>query len=238
MADTDTHIDDEALLAEVARCSSKSEAAFNQLYERYRRRCLRFFASHGIPVGEAEDVYQETMMRVARYAKSFDGSGSARAWIWQIARNCYVDHLREQRAIREREVASDDLDADLASSGFPILEPLMRPEGGTAAVTVDPETLAKELEKFQSAVQEESVALDDVYANDAIRDCVQEGVGRFKTESVGQRYIALLLHVHGWSLKEIGLALGRTESATKVFLFECRKKIAPYISQCWEMSRG
>ncbi len=236
MADTDT--EDAALLTEVAAGNSRSEPAFNHLYERYRTPCLRFFVAHGISVTEAEDVYQETMMRVARRAQSFDGTGSARAWIWQIARNCRFDHLRVQLNIDDHEVSSDDLDANLGSAGFPMHEPLVRPEGGIDQVPADPQTLLKEFEKFQSAVVEESVALEDLYAQEAVRDCVREALCRFKAEEKPQRYQALMLQVQGCSMQEIGVALGRTASATKVFLFECRKKIAPYITQCWELSRG
>jgi DNA-directed RNA polymerase specialized sigma24 family protein len=132
-------------------------------------------------------------------------------------------------------VGSEDLDGDLAAAGFPIHEPLVRPEVNERA-PIDPQALVKEFETFQSAVSEESVALEDVYTQDTVRDCVRAGVRRFKAEEKEQRYIALLLRVHGWSMEEIGAVLGRTASATKVFLFECRKKIAPYIVHCWELS--
>ena len=236
MADTDT--EDAALLTEVAAGNSRSEPAFNHLYERYRTPCLRFFVAHGISVTEAEDVYQETMMRVARRAQSFDGTGSARAWIWQIARNCHSDQLRRQQEINEREEGTEDLESAATSHGFPVYEPLLR-QGGTAELLPqDPAALLKELEKFKSAVPEESVPLADVYAQHAVQDCVRAGVRRFRGEESEQRYLALLLQVHGWSIEEIGSVLNRTASSTKVFLFECRKKIAPFLTQCWELSRG
>ena len=240
MADSDanTGMDDAQLLAEVAARSRGPDAAVNQLYDRYRRPCMRFFISRGVSATDAEDVFQETMMRVARSARSFDGRGAASAWIWQIARNCHSDQLRRQQEINEREEGTEDLESAATSHGFPVYEPLLR-QGGTAELLPqDPAALLKELEKFKSAVPEESVPLADVYAQHAVQNCVRAGVRRFRGEESEQRYLALLLQVHGWSIEEIGSVLNRTASATKVFLFECRKKIAPFLTQCWELSRG
>jgi len=49
----------------------------------------------------AEDVVQETMLRAWRYAISDDATGSARAWLFTVARNLVVDEARSARARHE-----------------------------------------------------------------------------------------------------------------------------------------
>ena len=52
----------------------------------------------------AEDVLQDTMLKVWRNAKDYKNSGSARAWVLVIARNTAVDAVRRV----SREIPFDD----------------------------------------------------------------------------------------------------------------------------------
>jgi len=57
---------------------------------------------------EAQDVVQETLLRAWRHPEVLERSeGSVRAWLFTVARNLGVDHLRSARHTRER--ASDHL---------------------------------------------------------------------------------------------------------------------------------
>jgi RNA polymerase sigma-70 factor, ECF subfamily len=49
----------------------------------------------------AEDVVQETMLRAWRHEISDDGQGSARAWLYKVARNLVVDDARSARSRHE-----------------------------------------------------------------------------------------------------------------------------------------
>ncbi len=49
----------------------------------------------------AEDVVQETMLRAWRRPPADDESGSARAWLFTVARNLVIDHSRSARARHE-----------------------------------------------------------------------------------------------------------------------------------------
>ena len=59
----------------------------------------------------AEDVVQETLLRAWRHPESFDsGKGSARPWLWTVARHLVVDAERARHA-RPLEVAEAALAA-------------------------------------------------------------------------------------------------------------------------------
>ncbi len=82
--------------------------ALRALYETTGLHMLRFFAYQGVPADEAQDILQETLLRVVRKVDTYQGEGTARAWIWQIARNCLVDHQRAAGRASEHMVAVND----------------------------------------------------------------------------------------------------------------------------------
>jgi RNA polymerase sigma-70 factor (ECF subfamily) len=81
------------------RIAARDEAALAELYDRYSRitysvimRILRF-------PSDAEDVLQETFVRVWSRAETYDaGLGSPAAWLTRIARNQAIDRVRARRA--------------------------------------------------------------------------------------------------------------------------------------------
>jgi len=65
----------------------------------------------------AEDVVQETLLRAWRHPDSLDpGRGSARPWLWTVARHLVVDGERARRA-RPPEVAESALAAIPVNDG-------------------------------------------------------------------------------------------------------------------------
>lgn len=80
------------------RIAARDQAALAELYDRYSRitysvimRILRF-------PSDAEDVLQETFVRVWSRAETYDASlGSPSAWLTRIARNQAIDRLRAKR---------------------------------------------------------------------------------------------------------------------------------------------
>ena len=86
-----TSVRDEDLME---RFKNGDERAFVALYERYKRRvlayCLKMVSSREL----AEDVFQETFVRVARKAENFK-SGNFAGWLFAIARNLCLNALRD-----------------------------------------------------------------------------------------------------------------------------------------------
>ncbi len=78
------------------------------LYGETAQPFLRFFVYKGASPEEAKDVLQDTMVKIVRSVESYDGDGSARSWMWQIARNCLIDHQRKATALTTHETTVSD----------------------------------------------------------------------------------------------------------------------------------
>jgi RNA polymerase sigma factor (sigma-70 family) len=73
------------------------EAAFGEFYEKFSGRLfglLLFLTSGREDI--AHEILQITMIKVARKFRVFDHEAALWAWLSQIARNAWVDYIREQ----------------------------------------------------------------------------------------------------------------------------------------------
>lgn len=84
------------------------DAGVKALYQSAAQPMLRFFVYKGVSGDDAKDVLQETFVKIVRNVDSLSGDGSAQAWIWQIARNCLIDHQRKQGSLANHESAVND----------------------------------------------------------------------------------------------------------------------------------
>jgi RNA polymerase sigma-70 factor (ECF subfamily) len=93
---------DEDLMAAVA---SGDETALTALIDRYAANVHAYLLRHCGIREDADDLLQETWVRVARSAKSFDTARRFRSWIYGIASNLVRDGFRrritKERALRE-----------------------------------------------------------------------------------------------------------------------------------------
>lgn len=76
------------------------EAAFPLLYRRYERRLLAFLVPYVGDLALAEDLLQETFLRVFRQRASYEPRGAFRTWLFAIARNLALDQFRRRRSLR------------------------------------------------------------------------------------------------------------------------------------------
>lgn len=90
---------DEALLEGVRR---GSEGHFNVLYARYFGRIYAFVYQRVHNHADAEELVQETFAVVFRGAENYGGRSSPLAWIYGVAKNVVMNHLRRMRVQHER----------------------------------------------------------------------------------------------------------------------------------------
>ena len=76
-----------------------TDAGFADLLEPYRRElqvhCYRMTGSYD----EAEDLVQETFLKAWRSREAFEGRASVRTWLYRIASNTCLDHLRRHQRV-------------------------------------------------------------------------------------------------------------------------------------------
>ena len=72
--------------------------AFADLFDHFAPKLKAYYRKGGIESMLAEDLAQETMLAVWRHAAKFSASaGSPSSWIFTIARNLLIDHVRRQK---------------------------------------------------------------------------------------------------------------------------------------------
>lgn len=85
---------DEDLMLEV---KDGSEEAFSELVARYERPLISYFFRQGWDQGLAEDCAQEVFLRVFRARTGYAPQAKFRTYLFRIARNLWIDHVRARR---------------------------------------------------------------------------------------------------------------------------------------------
>lgn len=209
---------DEELLEQLGTGGPRQTAALQRLYHGKGREFGRFFVSSGLTRQDADDVLQETVLKILQHATSFRGQGTVNSWMWQIARNCLIDHHRRQaggeRAMRElKEHALINTQPPQASSRKPAADA-----------------------QWEHATNQES-ALQITGEPDPARlfeDCFEKGLARFKLEEPERAY-AIALVVEEIDQREIAERIGRKYGATREYLFQCRQRLKPFTQHCLQL---
>lgn len=68
--------------------------AFEEFYHRNSDMIFNYICSLCHSQADASDIFQETFLKAHKYTKSFDETKSALGWIFQIARNSMIDHIK------------------------------------------------------------------------------------------------------------------------------------------------
>ena len=91
--DSNHTIDDKAL---VARARKGSEAAYRELLDRYQRPVFSLVYRMVRDRALAEDLAQEAFVRVFNNIERYDPKYKFSSWIFKIASNLTIDHLRKK----------------------------------------------------------------------------------------------------------------------------------------------
>src|SRR5215207_3003217 len=193
---------DETNYLKAARAGDQE--AFAQLVEPYRKQllvhCYRILGSFE----DAEDMLQETLVRVWKRLDSFEGRSSLRPWLYKIATNASLDAL-DSRRVR-------GLPRELYGSGDPT-QPLPAPVQANWVEPLPDEWIDGQPDIYPEARYEvrESITLAFVAA-------LQKLPGR-------QRAVILLCDVMGWSANEAAEILDMTTIAVNSALQRARETL-------------
>ena len=155
---------------------------------------------------EAEDAVQETLIRAWRGTDSFEGRSSARSWLYRIATNVCLDHLRgRQRRARPMEMGPSrpPVEASLEA---------MLPEGSWVSPIADARILPTEADPAELVETRSSVRLAFVAALQHL--------------PAKQRAVLILCEVLRWQATEAAELLDTSVAAITSALQRARATLA------------
>ena len=187
----------------------RTHRAFEQLVGPFRRElklhCYRMLGS----VHEADDLVQETYLRAWRSFDGFEGRGSLRAWLYQIATNACLNALAGRKSVQrwlpdQRGPASAQMPDGVPATDVAWLEPYPDPH--------------------LHDIADDAPSPEARYAS---REAVQLAfLAVIQQLPPRQRAVLLLCDVLGWSAVEAAALLGRSAAATNSALQRARETLA------------
>lgn len=104
---------DYELLQKVAKGDSK---AFESLYKKHKAALYGFCVYLTGENMRAQDIYQDTWIKISENANSYQARNSFKAWSFQIARNLFLNQIKRDKW--EDKVGDDELNkvADIAET--------------------------------------------------------------------------------------------------------------------------
>jgi RNA polymerase sigma-70 factor (ECF subfamily) len=106
--------------SEAMRLSSGDTEVIAQLVERYQHRLYRYLLRLVSRPSTAEDLFQQTWMRVIERMRHYDPRRSFEGWLFAVAHNLAIDHLRRrQPESLDEPLPSGETQSDLTRSSNP-----------------------------------------------------------------------------------------------------------------------
>jgi len=112
-------IADEELLT---RYQAGEEAAFDELFRRYRRRIFHFILRFLRDKNASEDAVQDLFLRVIRDPSRFQARSRFSTWLHTVARNLCIDMLRKQKYRRAASLDQPRFTSCARRPGPPLVE--------------------------------------------------------------------------------------------------------------------
>jgi len=83
---------------EILKLSYQNPSKFGELFDRHHKRFLRVAQKTLRSNDDAEDVVQETFLKIYKYGKKFpDSGGNFRPWANTILKNCMADEINKYK---------------------------------------------------------------------------------------------------------------------------------------------
>jgi RNA polymerase sigma-70 factor (ECF subfamily) len=99
----------------IDRLSRGETAAFRELVEAYKKKMYYFALDMVANPADAEDISQEVFLKAFRSFATFKRNAKLSSWLYRIATNAAIDHLRRKSITPE---AVEDEVLDVARAGF------------------------------------------------------------------------------------------------------------------------
>jgi RNA polymerase sigma-70 factor (ECF subfamily) len=90
--------------------------ALSMLIKRYIKPIYNFTYRLSGDAGDAEDIAQETFIKVWRHANTFRTNENFKTWLFTIAHRSAIDHLRKKKQLVFSDFTHDDDESSFADS--------------------------------------------------------------------------------------------------------------------------
>ncbi len=126
-------------------CRKKDEQAFRVLMNKYLQSIFNFSRQYTKTTEDAEDITQDTFLKVWKYINLFTKGRLFRPWLYTIARNTALDFIKKKKAISFTDLADADSDTSFADT------------------LSDDEPLPDELFAIANLVDKLEIVMDDIH---------------------------------------------------------------------------
>ncbi len=96
---------DEEILVQKLKSANDINEGIELLIDIHGESLFGFIMTYVHAEADAEDLFQNTLIKVARKSGSFKRHSSFKTWVWQIARNECLDFLRKQKRTQKNQAA-------------------------------------------------------------------------------------------------------------------------------------
>jgi len=94
----------------IARIGMDDKEAFLELYQSINQPLFAYILGLVADVNEAQDILQETYLKIRSAAHLYQAQGKPMAWIFTIARNLARMHFRQSQRVADESI--EDVDAE------------------------------------------------------------------------------------------------------------------------------
>ena len=95
----------------ISLCKKKDRNAFNHLFNQYNRLLMGISIRYCNDVAEAEDVLQESFIKIFHQIQTYQSKGSFEGWLKRIVVNTAINHFKSKKVRIDGGGNSEDFDA-------------------------------------------------------------------------------------------------------------------------------
>ena len=154
---------------------------------------------------DASEVYQLTTIKIFKKADTLDNVKFARTWMYQVLRNTILDYKKKQKNMDKKKQKYMEYSLDQES---------------------DEHSKDEDKGNINHNLKED-------YEDQT--ECIRDKLDNTFSDAYPHHAVALDYYMDGMDIKSIADVIGRTPAATKEFLSQARKKIAPLIKECLQI---
>jgi RNA polymerase sigma-70 factor, ECF subfamily len=204
------HLDDMSDDELLQRFVAGEPAAFGVLLKRYQVPIYNFIARSVRDTEAASDLLQEVFTRVIQHSGEFNRSSKFSTWLYAIARNMCIDHMRR---MSHRRHASLDSPGPNGSGGG---------DGSAVAPWVERVAL-------------EQPGVDSSAASGGLRNRIAQAIENLPTE---QREVFLMRQLQQLPFAEIAVVVGVSENTVKSRMRYALERLQEALADCAEYARA